>query len=247
MNKMNRWKGKIAVVTGASAGIGLAVAQSLLREGLIVVGLARRKEKMEKEMNGVEGKERFYPLKCDIRSKEEVCDAFAWIKKNLGTVQVLINNAGIIIQGSLIETTREDWEKVFNVNVMGLLQCTSEAVKMMKEADVEGHVIHINSIEGHLVHLFGDLKINVYAGSKHAVTGLTKTLQLELLGGKVRVTSISPGYVKTDIMAASNVTISTDEHPALEASDIADSVVYVLGTPQRVQIQELIIKPFGEL
>lgn len=246
MNKMNRWKGTIAVVTGASSGIGLAIAKSLIREGMIVVGLARRKEKMEEEMRAVEGKERFHALKCDVSSEGDVHNAFCWIKKNLGTVQVLVNNAGMLVPGSLVDTSRKDWEKVFSVNVMGLLECTRQAVKMMKEADVEGHIIDINSIEGHSVHFFGDLRFNVYAGTKHAVTGLAKTLHLELLGGKIRVTSISPGYVKTDIVSFLDNKSDTSQFPGLEAEDIADSVLYVLGTPQRVQIHELIIKPNGE-
>ncbi|XP_033225686.1 farnesol dehydrogenase-like [Belonocnema kinseyi] len=145
---MERWVGKIAVVTGASNGIGLAIAKSLVREGMIVVGLARRKAKMESEMKGLKEKGTFHAFECDVSKQEDVIKAFDWIKKNLAMVNVLVNNAGLTVFGKILDSDKETWEKLFGVNVMGLLYCSQQAVKMMKESDQEGHLININSLLG---------------------------------------------------------------------------------------------------
>lgn len=113
----------------------------------------------------------------------------------------------------------------------------------MKERDVAGHIIHINSIAGHQVPNFPHM--NMYAASKHAVTAITETMRNELimLGSKTKVTSISPGVVRTDIVEGLH---SSDGFPMLESEDIAKAVIYVLGTPPHVQVHELTIKPVGE-
>ncbi|XP_033225242.1 farnesol dehydrogenase-like [Belonocnema kinseyi] len=248
---MNRWVGKVAVVTGASAGIGLAITKSLVREGMIVVGLARRKIKMESEMESLKEKGTFHALECDVSKQEDVIKTFDWIKKNLGVVHVLVNNAGVLATGKILDSNKETWEKLFGVNVMGLLYCSQEAVKSMKESGQEGHLININSVTGHKLISNPGIFINVYGATKYAVTSLTESLELELIGSKIRTTSISPGYVHTDITKTTTISdpkiLEVLKDPGLEAEDIADSVVYVLGTPPRVQVTELIIKPVGGL
>ncbi|XP_032680154.1 farnesol dehydrogenase-like [Odontomachus brunneus] len=247
---MSRWAGKVAVVTGASAGIGLAIAEAFVRDGMIVIGLARRKAVMEARMRFIQGNGKFIPCECDVSKHEDLKDVFHWIKNNVGVIQIMVNNAGLFISGTIADTSRQDWEKVFNVNVMGLLECTKHAVRMMKAADVEGHIININSIQGHRLRQIQNVNFNVYPASKHAVTAITAMLQQELRGEKIRVTSISPGYVKTEILEASALDINGlkifSSFPALESKDVADAVVYVIETPQHVQITELTIAPFGE-
>ncbi|EFN79352.1 farnesol dehydrogenase [Harpegnathos saltator] len=248
---MSRWEGKIAVVTGASAGIGLAIAEAFVNRGMIVVGLARRKAIMEARMRFAQGNGKFIARECDVSKPENLKEVFHWIQSNLGVIQVMVNNAGVITSGTIVETSRQDWEKIFDVNVMGLLECTRHAVRVMKAANVEGHIVNINSIQGHRLRQIQNMSFNVYAASKHAVTAITATLQQELLGGKIRVTSISPGYVKTEILEAiSDLDIDKlkvfSSFPTLESKDVAEAVVYVIETPQRVQITELTITPFGE-
>lgn len=120
---MDRWRGKVAVVTGASAGIGAAISQKLVHEGLQVVGLDRRHETV-KELSkklikeGARGK--LYVYKADVTQEEELLRAFKWIKENLGTIHILINNAGVIQITNLIEGNTEKWRKVFDTNVLGL-------------------------------------------------------------------------------------------------------------------------------
>lgn len=242
---MSRLEGKVAIVTGASSGIGLAITQTLVREGMKVVGLARRKQKMVEEMKDVEGKGSFFPIECDISNRQSVEAAFEWILENLEVVHVLINNAGIVKTGSIVDTSREQWEEVFNVNVMGLLECTKRAVNIMQAADVEGYVVNINSVQGHRVYVYGKLAFNVYPASKYAVTAITESLQKELTGGKIRVTSISPGYVHTDIVKGVVDPEFLEGIPGMESQDIADAVLFVLSTHPRVQVSEMTLTAPG--
>ncbi|KAK5638111.1 hypothetical protein RI129_012406 [Pyrocoelia pectoralis] len=248
---MNRWIGKVAVVTGASAGIGLAIAEYLVDSGLKVVGLARRKEKLEELAQKLQGKQgRFYPFKADITKETEIENAFRWITDNVGPVNILVNNAGIGRPNGLLDGNADHWEEILRTNILGLCVATKEAVKIMRANHIDGHVIHINSIAGHNIPNYPDF--NIYPATKHAVTALTETLRRELnsIDSKIKITSISPGLVRSEFFVASErtpeVLDTLKSMPILEAEDIAAAVLYVLGTPPHVQVHELIIKPVGE-
>ncbi|XP_023723999.1 farnesol dehydrogenase-like [Cryptotermes secundus] len=248
---MERWSGRVAVVTGASAGIGAAIAEELVKKGLKVVGLARRVERVEDLANSIKSATgKLYPLKCDVSKESEVTEAFKWIKTTLGGVDILINSAGVGSQSSLTDGPVEKWRKIFDLNVLALSVCTKEALQSMKEKGVDdGHIIHINSIVGH-----GQIShpgLHMYSASKHAVTALTEGLRRELVQqkSKIRVTSVSPGAVRTEFPEASDFTGDIleflKEIPFLQPKDIADAVIYILGTPPHVQVHELTIKPVG--
>lgn len=240
---MHRWIGKNAVVTGASSGIGLETAKELVKHGINVFGLARNKTDMENNLQDGAGK--FYACKCDVSSEKEVTDTFNWIKQNFGVVQILVNNAGLTVNGALDDTSRNDWEKVFNVNVLGLLECTKQTVTMLKETDLAGHIINVNSIQGHRVYRLGNVKTNVYAASKHAVTAISETLRNDLDSKKIRVTNISPALTRTQILKRSGVNFDMSTVEVLEPEDIAAAIVYVLSTPPRVEITQLTIESAG--
>ncbi|KAJ3660776.1 hypothetical protein Zmor_005207 [Zophobas morio] len=231
---MDRWRGKVAIVTGASAGIGAAIAKQLVEEGLQVVGLARRSERVEdlaKQLEGKKGKP--YAVKTDISKEEDILKAFKWVTDNLGPVHILINNAGIIQQTNLTEGDTEKWKKIFDTNVLGLCIATREAVKIMKANKIDGHIVHINSVTGHKIPNVPGLNVQ----------------ELNHLGLKIKITSVSPGLVGTDIFEANNSGITAEQLQkmnSLESEDIADSVLYVLSTPPHVQVHELTIKPVGE-
>ncbi|XP_069683498.1 farnesol dehydrogenase-like [Periplaneta americana] len=247
---MERWSGRVAVVTGASSGIGAAIAQELVKKGLKVAGLARRVERVQDLANSLKSAPgKLYPIKCDVTKQEEVKEAFKWVKDNLGGTDILVNNAGVCSINTLADGPVENWRKIYDLNVLALSMCTKEALQSMKEKGVDdGHIIHINSIGGHNI-LDG---VAMYCSSKHAVTALTEGLRRELVNqkSKIRVTSLSPGGVRTEIGEASGfkpeVLEAFKDNPILESEDIADAVLYVLGTPPHVQIHELIIKPVGE-
>ncbi|XP_069683502.1 farnesol dehydrogenase-like [Periplaneta americana] len=248
---MERWSGRVAVVTGASAGIGAAIAKELVKKGLKVVGLARRVERvqeLEKSLKSAPGK--LYPIKCDVTKEEEVKEAFKWVKDNLGGTDILINNAGVASINTLRDGPVENWRKIFDLNVLALSICTKEALQSMKEKGVDdGHIIHINGVSGHKV----IYQFAMCSASKHSVTALTEGLRRELVNqkSKIRVTSVSPGAVTTEIGEAAGatpeMTAMFKDMPFLAAEDVADAVLYVLGVPPHVQIHELMIKPVGEV
>ncbi|KAJ3651582.1 hypothetical protein Zmor_017612 [Zophobas morio] len=186
---MDRWVGKVAVVTGASSGIGAAIVDQLVEIGLQVVGIARRVELVEKKAQELADKKgKLHPYKADCSKVQEVVKAFSWIEGNLGAVNILVNNAGVAKDTSLVDGDEEDWKSVLDLNVMGLCVATREAIKSMKNHGVNGHIIHINSYCGHVVPNFPGF--NIYPASKHAVTALTETLRQELnrLQSKIKVT-----------------------------------------------------------
>lgn len=250
---MERWSGRVAVVTGASAGIGAAIAQELVKKGLKVVGLARRVERIKQLEGSLQSESgKLYALKCDITKEEDIKEAFKWVKDNLGGVDILINNAAGDRSNTLCDGPVDNWRHALDLNVLGLSICTKEAIESMNEKQVDGHIININSVAGHII-LPAECPFFMYSASKHAVTALTEGLRRELvkLKSKIRVTSLSPGAVKTEFLLASGRQYQDLEQfkhaPLLESKDIADAIVYILGTPPHVQIHELTIKPVGEV
>ncbi|XP_018325323.2 farnesol dehydrogenase [Agrilus planipennis] len=168
---MDRWVEKVAVVTGASAGIGAAIAEALVKEGLIVAGFARRTdrvEKLAKKLQDANAKGKLHAVKVDMTKENEIIDGFNWVKKNLGPIHVLVNNAGVARFDALIDSDTQKWRDIFDTNVIGLSIATREAVKDMRANNVDGHIIHINSIVGHQVLNFPSA--NAYPASKFAVT-----------------------------------------------------------------------------
>ncbi|KAG0722049.1 Dehydrogenase/reductase SDR family member 11 [Chionoecetes opilio] len=143
---MERWSGRVALVTGASAGIGASVARRLVAEGMRVVGAARSVERVQAladELKGQPGT--LIPIKCDITKDDQVVSMFARIKRELGGVDVCVNNAGIAVFKDLLEGSPEEWRRMLDLNVVALCLCTREAVASMRERGVDdGHVIHLN-------------------------------------------------------------------------------------------------------
>ena len=244
---MERWVGKIAIVTGASAGIGAEIVKKLAENGVKVVGLARRKEKID-ELAKTLGKNsgNVYSLKADISKEEDILSSFEWVKKNLGPISILINNAGVKKNTNLIDGDTQLWKQTLDTNVIGLCVATREAVKNMRANNIDGHIIHINSMAGHRIS--ARLVTNVYPASKFAVTALTETLRQELnsIGSKIKISSISPAAVNTEFRQASSLV--EDEKilskcTNLESADVADAVMYSLSTPPHVQVHDIMIHP----
>ncbi|KAL3287729.1 hypothetical protein HHI36_002193 [Cryptolaemus montrouzieri] len=241
---MDKWVKKVAVVTGASSGIGEKIAEKLVVQGLIVIGMARRLELIEnkvEELQGLPGE--LHAMKVDVTKDEELIKAFEDIEEKFGAVHILVNNAGVVPATNLTEGDITDWRKTVDTNFLALCVATREAIRSMRKHRIDGHIIHINSITGHKVPLFPWL--SVYPGTKHAVTAVTESLRVELVkaGSKIKVTSISPGYVRTPAIAGLDV---PEDATILGTEDIADAVIYVLSTPPHVQIHEIIIRPIGE-
>lgn len=133
-------------------------------------------------------KGKFHPIKVDLTIEEQVLTAFEWIRNNLGPIHIIINNAATHFFGNLSDGNSENWRYVMELNVVSLCLTTREAIRSMKANNIDGHVIHMNSIGGHYI---PNLKSNdIYPASKHAVTALTETLRRELndLGSRIKIT-----------------------------------------------------------
>lgn len=193
-NNMDRWVGKVAVVTGASSGIGAATAVGLVKAGLKVVGLARRVERVEELKKQIPRNATglLFARKCDVSSEQEIKDTFAWIIEKFGGVDILVNNAGVLNQTSLSGAGDSALiRQTLDINILGLVFCTREAYQSMKSRGVAGHIIHINSIVGHGVpFLLGSPSLNIYPPSKYAVTAIAEVHRQEFLAdaSKVKVT-----------------------------------------------------------
>ncbi|XP_055715430.1 farnesol dehydrogenase-like [Phlebotomus papatasi] len=248
---MDQWNNKVAVVTGASSGIGAAIAKDLVKAGMITIGLARRVEKVEalkKDLpENLQGN--LHAVKCDVSKEDDIVRVFEWIETKFKGIDVLINNAGIIRETELINKDNSiAIREVINTNVLGPVFCTREAYKSMEKHGRNSHVVHINSILGH--YIIRNLQVpsyNIYPASKFAVTAITEIHRQEFIRSKhhIKVTSVSPGAVKTEIFPE-DILEKLGKIPFLEPEDVSHSVLHILGTPPHVQIHELIIKPFGE-
>ncbi|XP_043664584.1 uncharacterized protein LOC122627514 [Vespula pensylvanica] len=235
---MERWVGKVAAVTGASAGIGAAIARQLVTNGMTVAGLARRTDKIEELASSLEGAPgKLHAIECDVTKEESTTAAFSWIEENLGSLDLMINNAGIAKESSLTEGSLEDWRAVFEVNVLGVCLTIREATRLMRKKGEDGLIINIGSLAGERVPAVPGF--GVYPSSKRALATLAQTLRNELGGTKIRVTNISPGLVATELMASYSA--FSDEvlaaMPSLKGQDVADAVSYVLSTPSNVVLK----------
>ncbi|KAG8277880.1 Dehydrogenase/reductase SDR member 11 [Homalodisca vitripennis] len=145
---MDQWKGKVAIVTGASAGIGAAIAQALVHHGMVVVGLARRQDKMEElaaQLTQANEPGKFHPVKCDLKQEEEILAAFDWVEKELGGADVLVNNAGTSDLNTIQGGVTEQWRNMFHLNLLAVCICTREYLKSMdKRKNQQGHIFVIN-------------------------------------------------------------------------------------------------------
>lgn len=151
------------------------------------VGFARRKELIEKLAQELSSsaKGKLYAVQVDMTKEEDIIRGFEWTKENVGPVHILVNNAGTAFQGNLLDGDTQAWKTTLDLNVLGLCIATREAIKIMREQGIDGHVVHINSVFGHIAKGV----LNVYCASKHAVTALTETLRHELnaIGSKIKI------------------------------------------------------------
>ncbi|MCA0268600.1 MAG: SDR family NAD(P)-dependent oxidoreductase [Bacteroidetes bacterium] len=231
--------GKVAVVTGASSGLGKAFSMALHHEGMTVFGLARRKDRLD-EMAKVLG-ERFVAVECDVTDDESLQKAFAHVGKTMGRLDVLVNNAGLGQFGDFEALTPEQLDVQLDTNVRGLIRASQLAVPTMaaqaqKNGGLGGHIVNIASVAG----LVGNPQISVYNATKFAVRGVSEAMMKELRPQGIKVTCFYPGSVETEF---ADVAGSKGNPDAMHAEDLADTLVHVLKAPRRYLISEVVMRP----
>lgn len=239
-------EGKVAIITGASSGIGEATARALSKAGAKVAIGARRTDRLEQIKSQIEkdGGEAFMQ-KLDVTKKVD-CDSFvdAVIQK-WGTVDILVNNAGLMPLSFFKNLKVSEWDQMVDVNIKGVLYCTGAVIPHLV-AKKSGHIVNLSSVAGRIVFPAG----SVYCATKHAVAAFSEGLRQEFsIRYNIRVTSIEPGVVATEL----NDTI-TDESlkgfvesakkmVALQAEDIANAILFAVESPPHMNVNEILIRP----
>ncbi|MBC3541284.1 SDR family NAD(P)-dependent oxidoreductase [Rufibacter sediminis] len=238
---------KIALVTGATSGIGRATAVSLAQNGFKIIATGRRTERLQ-ELVQQFGAENIYPLEFDVRDKEAVRAAIAGLPAEWHSIEVLVNNAGNAHGLAPFQSgDLDDWEAMLDINVKGLLYVTKEVLPIMIERKA-GHIINIGSIAGKEVYANG----NVYCASKFAVDALSKAMRIDLVHEGIKVSEINPGAVETEF---SEVRFKGDKERAanvykgfepLLAEDLAELILFMVTRPKRVNLAEVLILPAAQ-
>ncbi|GAC1367618.1 MAG: SDR family NAD(P)-dependent oxidoreductase [Hymenobacter sp.] len=222
--------GKTAIVTGASKGIGRATVEALLARGAAVAGWARTAP-----TNLVH--DRFQFFECDVRDEHAVAEAFTNTVRELGPeIHVLVNNAGLGIMGDVDGFQTEDWNLMFDTNVLGTFLCTRAVLPQMKRQHA-GHIVNVASLAG----TAGTAGMSGYCATKYAVRGFSDALFKELRPAGIRVTCVMPGSVETNFNG--NHPGATPDPYKMPPSAIADAIVHALEAPDTTLISEVQLRP----
>ncbi len=227
-------KNKIAVVTGASKGLGKSISEALIRHDVRVYGLARSKATLE-ELESNLG-DLFTAVPMDITNQDSIDK---WVKETFSdrlSPDILINNAGVGSFHAIDETSPETWHKMINANLNGMYYITSGLIPFMKNKGYSTHIINIGSILGTV----GRAQSTAYSTTKFGIQGFSKSLLLELRYDHVKVTCLNPGSIETDFFSSSGV--QSHDH-MLHVEDIAKTVIHLLESPDNYLISDLTIRP----
>jgi len=237
---------KVAVVTGASSGIGEATAIALAAAGAQVAVAARRADRLEKLVKSISDHGgQAIPIVADVADDTQAHDMILKANAEFGRVDILVNNAGVMLNGPIDGADTEDWRRMVNTNVLGLMYATHAALPIMK-AQGEGHIVNISSVAGRIAQAGS----GVYNATKWAVGGFSEALRQEVHKDKIRVTIIEPGAVATELTnhitnpaAKERIQAWVKSLTPLESEDIAAAIVYAVTQPMRVNVNEILIRP----
>jgi len=247
---------KVAIVTGASSGIGYATSLALSKAGVrVAVGARRtdRLEELEKQISKNNSNERagediFIQKRLDVTSKPN-CDSFVEsVVRKWGKVDILINNAGLMPLSFFKNSRVEEWEQMIDVNIKGVLYCTSAAIPYMLDKK-SGHIVNISSVAGRIVFAGG----SVYCATKHAITAFSEGLRTELSPRyNIRVTCIEPGAVSTELLetitdkSMTKFIEASKNMETLQSEDIANAILYAIQAPSHINVNEILIRPTSQ-
>lgn len=239
-------QGKVALVTGASSGIGEATAEALAAAGAAVAIGARRTDRLEDLAARLRaGGATVLALELDVSDERACADAVARTRAELGGLDVLVNNAGVMLLGTIVGADPEDWRRMLHTNVLGLMYMTHAAIEGMVEQG-SGDVVNVSSVAGRVARKGS----GVYNASKWAVNAFSESLRQEVTGRGVRIGLVEPGAVTTELTQhitqpeakAASEKMHASMRPLL-ADDIARAVVYMVSQPAHVAVNEMLVRP----
>ncbi|ASA21528.1 SDR family oxidoreductase [Paenibacillus donghaensis] len=243
---MSNIQDKVVIITGASSGIGAAAAKELAAKGAKLVLAARREERLEQLQKEIQndGGQAIYKV-TDVTSHEQMEELAAYALKEFGKIDVLVNNAGIMPQAFLFKKKVDEWDKMIDVNIKGVLYAIAAVLPSMRERK-SGHIINLSSVAGHNIYPGG----TVYCGTKYAVKAISEGLRQEeaISGTNIRVTNVSPGAVSSELLetttdAETKTGLDDFYKIAIDADSIARAITFAVEQPSDVAINEMIIRP----
>ncbi|MBV9168132.1 MAG: SDR family NAD(P)-dependent oxidoreductase [Solirubrobacterales bacterium] len=243
--------GTVSLVTGASSGIGAATALTLAGRGAAVAVVARRADRLERLAQQIDSNGgRALVIQADVGSQEEARAAVQRTVQGLGRLDTLVNNAGVMLLGPIEGAPLEEWERMLEVNVAGLLYCAHAALPHLLRAAQDGprgvaDMVNISSVAGRVARLGS----GVYNLTKHGVGAFSEALRQEVTERRVRISLVEPGAVETELASHNRpevreqIAATFAEVERLSAQDIADAIAYIVTRPRRVAVNELLIRP----
>jgi clavulanate-9-aldehyde reducatase len=243
-------EGRKAIVTGASSGIGEATARALAGAGAAVALGARRIDRLEGLCEQISnGGSPCHPFKVDITNEAAARRFVESAAEAMGGLDILVNNAGLMLLGPLQGADPDEWRRMVDVNVLGLLYCTHVALPLMRD-DGGGHIVNVASVAGRRA----TLGAGVYNFTKFGVVGYSEALRQEALHLNIRVTVIEPGFVATELqghnthpmVVEATKKMREEIGEVLEAEDIANAILYAVSQPERVNVNEVLVRPTGQ-
>jgi clavulanate-9-aldehyde reducatase len=240
-------EGKVALITGASSGIGEATAVALAAEGTAVSLGARRKDRIDALAERISGDGgRALAIESDITDEAAANALVERTASELGGLDILVNNAGVMLLGPVAGADTEHWRRMVYVNLLGLLYCTHAALPVMGEGG-SGHILNVSSVAGRIA----TMGSAVYNMTKWGVVAFSEALRQEVLHANVRVTCVEPGFVETELQGHNENPVVVEQiekmqeriGDLLQAEDIADAVVYAATRPQHMSVNEMLVRP----
>nr|ACO15501.1 Dehydrogenase/reductase SDR family member 11 precursor [Caligus clemensi] len=259
---MERWNGRIALVTGATSGIGASIAVNLAKKGMKVIGCGRRVERIQ-ELNK-EHNLHIISYKCDLSNMSEVAKMFDWIQEeeSIGHIDLCVCNAGYSGSDSLMKGSPESWTQMMNVNVISVSLATQLSVKMFKEKNIkDGQIVYINSVYSHYHPDLANKSLHSYCATKMANKSLLEMWRREIneMEGSenIKISAISPGLVETEFIPAMFNDKSAQERiavqemvkktmTALAPEDVVNALLYIISTPAHIAVHDVIVRPTGK-
>jgi NADP-dependent 3-hydroxy acid dehydrogenase YdfG len=247
----DRLDGTVALITGASSGIGEATALALAEQGAAVALAARRADRLEAVADKIrESGGSVLTLAADIADEQQARQAVERTVAELGRLDTLVNNAGVMLLGPVVDAPLEEWQRMVGVNVLGLLYCTHAALPHLLRAAEDGprrvaDLVNISSVAGRRA----TRGSAVYNATKHAVGAFSEALRQEVTGRRVRVSLVEPGAVETELASHNRPEVQEEMKQRfggiewLQAGDIADAIGYIVTRPRRVAVNEILVRP----